>query len=313
MYGRQSDSNNTQPPWSVRAEVTIRHGTPVTSESSQLPVGISSTVTDSGGVRMIYRWNTTGQSSPSPIIPVITTSGPSASSGSFGFQRGNILFTSTPPPKSTQGSFMIPRSGSSGNDEHTPSRGRGANFSDSGYNSERFSPNSYSSLPVRRPSQQYNRRCRSTCSIVLSAVADGSNEENYSKVTSDETVKHSYDNSWRHPSAYVFSRQQFTTVPEVCEDCPEDGASSAHGTHFCSSVKEEEVTRKSTTVSKDASSQTTDIESRESSSMVADKNKVRRRAAIGLRSLDEQKKKKVNCFLRSVYDESWSKVLNSEF
>lgn len=312
MYGRQSDSNNTQPPWSVRAEVTIRHGTPVTSESSQLPVGISSTVTDSGGVRMIYRWNTTSQSSP-PIIPVITTSGPSASSGSFGFQRGNILFTSTPPPKSTQGSFTIPRSGSSGNDEHTPSRGRGANFSDSGYNSERFSPNSYSSLPVRRPSQQYNRRCRSTCSIVLSAVADGSNEENYSKVTSDETVKHSYDNSWRHPSAYVFSRQQFTTVPEVCEDCPEDGASSAHGTHFCSSVKEEEVTRKSTTVSKDASSQTTDIESRESSSMVADKNKVRRRAAIGLRSLDEQKKKKVNCFLRSVYDESWSKVLNSEF
>lgn len=293
MYGRQGDSNNTQP-WSVRAEVTIRHGTPVTSESSQAPVGISSTVTDSGGVRMIYRWNTTSQSSPSPTIPVITTSGQSSvSSGSFGFQRGNILFTSTPPPKSTQGSFTIPRSGSSGNDEHTPSRGRGANFSDSGYNSERFSPNSYSSLPVRRPSQQYNRRCRSTCSIVLSAVdsADGSKGENYGKMTSNETVKHSYDNSWRHPSAYVFSRQQFTTVPEVCEDCPEDGASSAHGTHFCSSVKEE-VATKSTTVSKDASSQTTDIESRESSSMVADKNKVRRRAAIGLGSLDEQKKKK---------------------
>ena len=57
----------------------------------------------------------------------------------------------------------------------------------------------------------------------------------------------------------------------------------------------EEVATKSTTVSKDASSQTTDIESRESSSMVADKNKVRRRAAIGLGSLDEQKKKKVNC------------------
>ena len=68
MYGRQGDSNNTQP-WSVRAEVTIRHGTPVTSESSQAPVGISSTVTDSGGVRMIYRWNTTSQSSPSPTIP----------------------------------------------------------------------------------------------------------------------------------------------------------------------------------------------------------------------------------------------------
>ncbi|XP_043518464.1 uncharacterized protein YMR317W [Frieseomelitta varia] len=300
MYGRQGNSNNTQPPpWLVRAEVTIRHGTPVTSESSQVPVSMSSTVTDSSGVRMIYRWNTS-QPCPSSTMPVVTTSGPTASSSStsssFGFQRGNIVFTSTPPPKP---SFTIPRSGSSGNDDSVSSRGRNVNVSDSGYNSGQFSPQSYSSLPSRRPSntlsQQYNRRCKSTCSIVLSAVdtAGGSKEESFSKQTSSEIVKHSYDSSWRHPSAHqhVFSRQQFSTVPEVCEECLEGSTSSAHGTHFCSSVQEK-VATKSTTVSKDASSQTTDIESRESSSTIVSDNKVRRKVATGLHSLNEQKKKK---------------------
>ncbi|XP_017759835.1 PREDICTED: uncharacterized protein LOC108550587 [Eufriesea mexicana] len=295
MYGRQGNSSNTQPPpWLVRAEVTIRHSTPVTSESSQVPIGMSSTVTDSGGVRMVYRWNTS-QPSPSPTVPVVTTSCPSSSAGSFGFQRGNILFTSTPPPKPTPSSFTIPRSGSSGNDESVSPRGRGVNVSDSGYNSEQFSPQSYSSLPTRRPSQQYSRRCKSTCSIVLSAVdtADSSKEGSFSKVTSHETIKHSYDNSWRHPSSHqhVFSRHQFSTVPEVCEEGPEGSASGTSDTHVCSSVQDK-VTTKSTTISKDASSQTTDIESRESSSTITSKSKVRRKAATGLHPSDEQKKKK---------------------
>ncbi|KOX77705.1 Serine/threonine-protein kinase N [Melipona quadrifasciata] len=299
MYGRQGNSNNTQPPpWLVRAEVTIRHGTPVTSESSQVPVSMSSTVTDSSGVRMIYRWSTS-QPCSSSTMPVVTTSGPTASSSSsssFGFQRGNIVFTSTPPPKPD---FTIPRSGSSRNDDSMSFRGRNVNVSDSGYNSGQFSPQSYSSLPSRRPSnalsQQYNRRCKSTCSIVLSAVdtAGGSKEESFGKLTSSEIVRHSYDSSWRHPSTHqhVFSRQQFSTVPEVCEECLEGSTSSAHGTHFCSSVQEK-VTTKSTTVSKDASSQTTDIESRESSSTIVSDNKVRRKVATGLHSSNEQKKKK---------------------
>ena len=304
MYGRQGNSNNTQPPpWLVRAEVTIRHGTPVTSESSQVPVSMSSTVTDSSGVRMIYRWNTS-QSSSLPTTPIVTTSGPSLSSSSFGFQRGNIVFTSTPPPKPNY--FTIPRSGSSGNDDSMSSRGRSVNVSDSGYNSGQFSPQSYSSLPSRRPSnsssQQYNRRCKSTCSIVLSAVdaAGSSKEQSFSKIASSETIRHSYDNSWRHPSTHqhVFSRQQFSTLPEVCEECSEGTVSSVHDTHLCSSVQEK-VTTKLTTVSKDASSQTTDIESYESSSTIVSKSKVRKKAATGLHPLDEQKKKKVSCIFLS--------------
>lgn len=130
---------------------------------------------------------------------------------------------------------------------------------------------------------------------MLSAVdtAGGSKEQSFGKLTSSEIVKHSYDSSWRHPSTHqhVFSRQQFSTVPEVCEECLEGSTSSAHGTHSCSSVQEK-VTIKSTTVSKDASSQTTDIESRESSSTIVSDNKVRRKVATGLHSSNEQKKKK---------------------
>lgn len=299
MYGRQGSPNSPQPPpWLVRAEVTIRHSSPVTSESGQTPVTVSSSVTDSGGVRMVYRWNT-GQSTPTLTVPVSAApsqSVPSTSSTAFGFQRGNILFTSSSPPRPSSGFFTIPRSGSSGIEESVSSRGRGANISDSGYTSEQFSPQSYSSLPSRRPSptQQYNRRCKSSCSIVLSAVntTDGSKNETTSKIATSESVRHSYDNSWRHHSSHhhVFSRHQFSTLPDVSEEVAEGSPSSAVTTQYCS---KDEVTSKSTTISKDASSQTTDIESRESSTIIS-KSKVRRKAATGLQRLDEQKKKKVS-------------------
>nr|XP_033331663.1 cell wall protein DAN4 [Megalopta genalis] len=290
MYGRQGEPGNTQPPpWLVRAEVTIRHSTPTTSESGETPpVTVSSSVTDSGGVRMVYRWSTS-QSPPSSVVAASTSSQsvPSASSSSFGFQRGNILFTSTPPPRpSPSGFYTIPRSGSSGNEESSSSRGRGV--PDSGYNSEQYSPQTYSSLPTRRPSQQYNRRCKSTCSIVLSAVdvADGSAKETSSKIATSESAKHSYDHSWRHHSSqHVFSRQ-FTTVPEVEEE------ESASGTTTAQLSRDNKVATRTIAVSKDAASQTTDIECKESSSTVFGKSKVRRKAATGLLPFDEQKKKK---------------------
>ncbi|XP_029048523.1 flocculation protein FLO11 [Osmia bicornis bicornis] len=290
MYGRQGNSINSQPPpWLVRAEVTIHHGAPVTSESGQVPVSMSSTVTDSNGVRMIYRWNT-DQSSPS-TVPATASIPSASSSSSFGFQRGNILFTSTPPPRPTPRSFTIPRSSGLSENESS-SRGRGANVSDSGYNSEQFSSQSYSSLPSRRPSQQYNRRCRSTCSIVLSAV---NTEDTVSrKESSSESIRHSYDNSWRHRSSshqHVFTRHQFSTVPEVCEECTDgNNTSSAYSTHFCGRLKDK-LSSESTTVSKDASSQTTDIESQESTSTIVSKSTTRRKTTGGLRSSDEQKTK----------------------
>lgn len=286
MYGRQDNSGDGSssqvPPWLVRAEVTIRHGDTVTSETVQMPPG-TSTTTDAGGIRMICRWNTSEPNSTSTSTSA-TTSNAFLSSGStaggYGFQRGNILFTSTPPEKSS-GSYTLPRSGSSGNDDSISSKGR-ANVSDSGYTSEQFSPHTYSSLPARRSSQQYNHRCKSTCSIVLSTV--GADKPNPEKVPSVD--------QWhrRTPHQYVFSRHQFSTVPEVCEDCAEGSASSAFTTHFCTRVAEKTANAsRATAVSKDAASQTTDIESVRSSSTVKS-SKIRRKFGTGASQRSEQKK-----------------------
>ncbi|KAK2585747.1 hypothetical protein KPH14_010358 [Odynerus spinipes] len=319
MYGRKEDEDDTvarkrsqegsqaPPPWLVRAEVTIRHGGSAenTSDSRQQPVGRSSTVTDSNGVRMIYRWNT---SQPSPLPPSSNTSTTSAipsiatiPPNSYGFQRGNILFTSTPPPRSQpSGSFTIPRSGSSLNEDSTSSKSRG--FNDSGYNSERFSPQSYSSLPSRRPSQQYNRRCKSTCNIVLAAFdpkkclgtvvsPSGSSQ---TKEAYKFTTLQSDRPSWHYRASshhqHVSTRSRFSTVPEVCEDCAEGSNASPYTTHFCTRVPEKTAS-KTTTISKDASSQTTDVESH-ASSLVTSKIGKTRRKALDIQLADEQKRKK---------------------
>ncbi|XP_011644807.1 cell wall protein PRY3 [Pogonomyrmex barbatus] len=303
MYGRQDNSGDGSssqvPPWLVRAEVTIRHGDAVTSETVQMPPGTTTTTTDAGGIRMICRWNTSEPSStPTPITaPAAATSNAFPSSGcvpgGFGFQRGNILFTSTPPqrspPQRSGESYTLPRSGSSGNDDSVSSRGR-TNVSDSGYNSEQFTPQTYSSLPTRRSSQQYNRRCKSTCNIVLStAGADKSNPEKVT--TSTESSKIPFVDQWyRRPSyQHIFSRHQFSTVPEVCEDCAEGSTSSAFTTHFCTRVTEKTTNSRSTAISKDAASQTTDIESVRSSSTVKS-NKIKRKPSTGVYQRSEQKK-----------------------
>lgn len=302
MYGRQdnssdgSSSSQVPPPWLVRAEVTIRHGDAVTSETVQMPPG-TTTTTDAGGIRMICRWNTSEPNATSTPATAASDAAFRTSScpGGFGFQRGNILFTSTPPERPSQrsssGSYTLPRSSSSGNDDSISSRGR-VNVSDSGYNSEQFS---YSSLPTRRPSQQYNRRCKSTCSIVLStANADKGSSE---KLEFAESSKISSD-SWRsrRPShQHVFSRHHFSTVPEVCEDCAEGSTSSTFTTHFCTRVAEKtEKNNKATAISKDAASQTTDIESARSSSTISKSSRIKRTSGSGAYQSNEQKKKEVS-------------------
>ncbi|KMQ91902.1 serine threonine-protein kinase n isoform x5 [Lasius niger] len=293
MYGHQDNSasdggakNNQVPPWLVRAEVTIRHGDTVTSETVQMPPGTTTTA-DAGGIRMICRWNT-GEPSNSTTTATSTTGAfPPSSSGGFGFQRGNILFTSTPPERPSQRSssddksYTLPRSSSSGNNDSGSSRNRA---NDSGYNSERFSSRPYSSLPARLPSQQYDRRCKSTCRIVLSTA-------NPEKVASSPE---SVDFWHRRPSSQrcFFQRHQFSAVPEVCEDCAEGRASSAFTTHFCTRVAERTASNSqaTATVSKDAASQTTDIESARSSSTVKS-SRIGRRLGAGAYKSNEQKKK----------------------
>lgn len=283
MYGRKDNSAgdggaSQVPPWLVRAEVTIRHGDTVTSETVQMPPGTTTTA-DAGGIRMICRWNTNEPSNSTAAMP--TSDAFPSSSGGFGFQRGNILFTSTPPERPSQKSsndrsYTLPRSSSSGNEDSVLSRSRA---NDSGYNSEQFS-RAYSSLPSRRPSQQYNRRCKSTCKIVLSTTPE-------KPASSAESV-----DSWHHrPSSHQrFSRQQFSAVPEVCEDCAEGSASSAFTTHFCTRVAEKTASNRATAISRDAASQTTDIESVRSSSTVKS-SRVGRRLGAGAYKSDEQKKK----------------------
>ncbi|KAL0105513.1 hypothetical protein PUN28_016881 [Cardiocondyla obscurior] len=299
MYGRHdnpsddssSSSSSQVPPWLVRAEVTIRHGDAVTSETVQMPPGGGATATATafpnaaGGIRMICRWNT-GEPNSTSATTSNAFSSSNSTPGGFGFQRGNILFTSTPPERTSSGSYTtLPRSGSSGNDDSISSRGQ-ANISDSGYNSERFSPHTYSTLPARHPSQQNNRRCKSTCSIVLStANADKSNPE---KITSAD--------QWhRRPShQHIFSRRQFSTVPEVCEDCAEGSTSSAFTTHFCTRVAEKTTnSNKAATISKDVASQTSDIESVVRSSSTVRSNKSRRKSGTGTIQRSEQKQEEI--------------------
>ena len=120
----------------------------------------------------------------------------------YGFQRGNILFTTKPPTDRT----------------------------------------TYGSLPTRRTLQPYNRRCMSTCNIVLS-------QDNPSPSRCHHTVTLSCD----EPS----SRSQH---PEMCEICSGGGRSPtaarrAHTftSHFCTRVPDK------TTGSKDVASQTSQI------------------------------------------------------
>ncbi|XP_029156907.1 uncharacterized protein LOC114929504 [Nylanderia fulva] len=290
MYGRCDNSasqggtnDQSAPPWLVRAEVTIRHGDTVTSETVQMPPGTTTTA-DAGGIRMICRWNTSEPSSTLPPSSATDSRLPS-SSGGFGFQRGNILFTSTPPErpssKSDDRAYTLPRSSSSGNN-------------DSGYNSERFSSSrAYSSLPTRRSSQQqYDRRCKSTCRIVLSTA-------NPEKIASSPE---SVDFCHRKPSSYqqrchqFFQRgHQFSAVPEVCEDCAEGRASSAFTTHFCTRVAEKTTasSQQAATISKDAASQTTDVESVRSSSTVKSGRIGRKSGAGGAQKSNEQRKEQI--------------------
>ncbi|XP_043474732.1 flocculation protein FLO11 isoform X2 [Leptopilina heterotoma] len=265
MYKRTGDSggSSNDPPWLVRAEVTIRHktpesaGNPGTPESSPRSVGPN--VNELSGLRMVYRWN----ANQSAVTP----------SPSYGFQRGNILFTSTPPARSIQ---------SSNSRSSVSPTGQGASISDSGYTSEYLSHSRFPSS--RYLSQMHNRRCQSTCSITLS-----SGGENSEKSVNSSPIPQSKEpwSSHQHLSA----RYRFSTLPEVCEDCAEGSSttSSAFTTHFCTRVPNKHADKiNKTAISRDAASQTTDIET---SPILAVKNSKTRRKILATRGIDEQRKR----------------------
>lgn len=323
MYGGRADpSGTTAPPWLVRAEVTIRHGIPVTSAESDdtSRVGTTSTIADPNGVRMVYRWSPNQANSSINDQQQQQSTGSEVPVGAFGFQRGNILFTSTPPSRSVPvRSYTIPRTGTgpiSSNDGFPGRRFVGTSVTDSGYNSEQFSPQSYSSLPSsRRSLQQYNRRCRSTCSIVLSTVGSDNNPKTatcarsqslHSSSSESQSLQDGLSSKVRcgDPRCYhtthqhVSARCQFSTVPEGCEDCAEGLAANSSGafaTHFCTRVLPDKSVAKKTTIdSRDAASQTTDVDPQESQPIGPGSSRMystRRKTAPGFLRTDERRKK----------------------
>lgn len=164
MYGK---SSSEPPNWSVHAEFTIHHGGP--EDPANPPE--TRTERDDNGVRMTYTWTSQPSSTWATHSnhPQFTRSGnaPSESGrpGTYEFQRGNLLFSSSTP-------LRRPRDFHDAIRAQNPAR---LGVPDSGYNSELLSPSSFlSSVLPRRIVQPYNRKCRSTCSIVLST---GFNEE----------------------------------------------------------------------------------------------------------------------------------------
>lgn len=142
--------------WSVHAEFTISH--PGAGDPKNPPK--TGTVQDDKGIRMLYSWSPNEGGVPQPISSNTANPRPypfEDGNRLYGFQRGNIFFTSTPPRR-------LPNT----NPGHR-------SISDSGYGSDLLSPNSQGGSLPRRIVDPYHRKCRSTCNIILT---NSGNEQN---------------------------------------------------------------------------------------------------------------------------------------
>lgn len=190
--------------WSVRAEFTISH--PGIDDPNAAPQTHSQR--DENGVRMVYQWP-----------PCTPSHHPGSSGTGYGFQRGNMTFTSTPPsPRPT--SLQDPRCQDQTSRFHQ----------DSGYNSELFSPNS--AAPSTSAVPPFNRRCRSTCSITLSTTINDPNHLSCNSSQCNRTHSLRCQTPSIHPSKTPTSF--FGCGDPWCYHSPQTGGCSAR----CSPVKE---------------------------------------------------------------------------
>ncbi|XP_066250544.1 uncharacterized protein [Euwallacea similis] len=184
MDGRDPTSPPTH--FSVHAEFTISH--PGADDPRNRPCTSTERDETTGGVRMTYSWGPRTQSEDQPKIwptsvsnsnkSIYSDTAPSSTatltpprsipptitppSAMFdtdytrGFQKGNMFFTSTPPPAD------IPK------DSKVVKPIRAIVHDSSGYGSDLLSPNSQKS---RAMPNVFDRKCRSTCNITLSTNA----------------------------------------------------------------------------------------------------------------------------------------------
>ncbi|KAK9891485.1 hypothetical protein WA026_014722 [Henosepilachna vigintioctopunctata] len=210
MYGRTDSPGR----WSVYAEFTISH--PGVGDPENVPV-TRTEQNDNGG----QTWRT------SRNAPSETESNRSAFTdgrfepGSYGFQKGNLVFTSTPPSRRPS-HFQ------------TPASSRVNAPESSGYSSNLLSPNSMSSST----SVQHHEgsRCRSTCNITLNAnpIPVDTCHHHCGRTQSlrcqTPSSKSDYKNAyygcgdpWCH---HLRSGDDYSVggrcspVLEICEDCP---------------------------------------------------------------------------------------------
>lgn len=182
--------------WSMHAEVQITNN--AQNETNQ---PITYTEQDGNVVRMVYTWSSNPEKQTTKPEP----------KPNFGFQRGNMMFTSTPPRT-----------------ERT--------VQDSGYNSDHIPPNYRPG--TSRTYMPYDRRCKSTCSITLSTDINvpvspkfcGRSESlHYPKQVETKACR---TQSLHYPRQ---NYQRFSPVYENCEDCK---CENPFSTHFCTKLKE---------------------------------------------------------------------------
>lgn len=152
MHSTKTDGQQ----WSIRAEFTVApHGICIPEKNC-----LTSTIQDKSGIRLSYCWRSNENNNN---IGTTTNYGSTGNNlcKPIEYQKGNLTFTSTPPCRL-----------------HTPTTS-GGNFEyhDSGYGSDLMSLNSLTSGTSQSPSNMNNRKCRSTCSIVLcSNLCDNVNQ-----------------------------------------------------------------------------------------------------------------------------------------
>lgn len=250
MYRQSGNSQE----WSVHAQLTISHHRPPDGAVPGMPPPPAAATAapcpeqDCGGVHVQYAW---GNQPPSQQLPSVNI----PPRTSYGFQRGNILFTTRPPPREPQSAPTL-----------TP--WSGPHLLDSGYSSEQVSaPGSYASLPTRRSTQPYDRRCKSTCNIILSGAESKAVASTGVAGCGDPVCFHRHQTSPLPTHEQVRPRSScFAPFPDDCEVCGGGRSPTAvrrateantFTTHFCTRVPDR-LLRDGDRPNRDVASQTSD-------------------------------------------------------